>query len=189
MAQNILAKSYEETVAVIRPVIDGKLCFARIPIRRRRPEDILDGKVYRSDEMQSRLTAVADWYAGFSEDDENIALYAMIQAYRVPVEYDEYVKILDEEPYVISDIDMSHKAPVIDYLDEYKGLARTYTDETWSPQSRINEVVYMDEARKVLKWLSQYFRLVPKPEVEIEFGEEITDEITEAESERSEGLF
>ncbi len=62
-------------VKVIRPTINDKVSYARIPIRRKRPEDILyDRPIEDTEDLEQRIKAIVDWYKDMESSKTNIML-------------------------------------------------------------------------------------------------------------------
>ena len=50
-------------IKVIRPTVNGRVCYARIPIRRKTPERILcDSPIKDDEDLERRIKAMVKWY-------------------------------------------------------------------------------------------------------------------------------
>lgn len=57
-------------VKVIRPDVNGKTCYARIPIRHKTPEHIMyDTPLEDADDLERRIRLIVEWYR-YREDKE-----------------------------------------------------------------------------------------------------------------------
>lgn len=67
-------------VKAIKPLLNGNYTFNRIPIRRRKPEEILTFKPIKDpDDLEKRIRCIVDWYRDMMPDN-NIVIDFGFQA-------------------------------------------------------------------------------------------------------------
>lgn len=64
---------------VLRPSLNGKVKFCRIPIRRKNPEEILNSPWRNSTDLERKIRALVAWYEDF-EPDHNFIIDVTITA-------------------------------------------------------------------------------------------------------------
>ena len=92
-------------VKVMRPSINGRVCYARIPIRRKTPERILcDSPIQDADDLERRIRAMVSWYHDCMSE-YNISLNFEMQAL-TDEEMDELVaQTADDEHTYLYDVE------------------------------------------------------------------------------------
>lgn len=72
-------KQSKPITGVMRPSLNGKVKFCRIPIRRKTPEEILNSPCRNSADLENKIKALVAWYKDF-ESDHNFIIDVIITA-------------------------------------------------------------------------------------------------------------